>query len=80
MPRFRVEGLGFRGRILSLSSFEAKIVRRTADQLRPAGVPPDRGERGGRILFGKLVKGLQLSYHSKETMLFTIDPYFGHLK
>ena len=26
-----------------------------------------------------LVKGLNLSYHNKETILFTIDPYCGNL-
>ena len=31
--------------------------------------------RGG----GVLVKGLNLGYHNKETMLFAIDPYYGDL-
>ena len=26
-----------------------------------------------------LVKGFHLSYHKKETVLFTIDPYYGNL-
>ena len=26
-----------------------------------------------------LVKGFNKSYHNKETMLFTIDPYYGNL-
>ena len=26
-----------------------------------------------------LVKGLNLSYYNKETILFTIDPYYGNL-
>ena len=27
-----------------------------------------------------LVKGFNLSYHDKETILFTIDPYYGNLR
>ena len=27
-----------------------------------------------------IVKGFNLSYHSKETLLSTIDPYYGNLK
>ena len=26
-----------------------------------------------------LVKGFNLSYHKKETIVFTIDPYFGNV-
>ena len=26
-----------------------------------------------------LVKGFNLSYHNKETILFTIDPHYGNL-
>ena len=26
-----------------------------------------------------LVKGFNLSYYNKETILFTIDPYYGNL-
>ena len=30
--------------------------------------------------FSVLVKGFNLSYHSKETILFTIDACYGNLK
>ena len=31
------------------------------------------------LLVRVLVKGLNLSYHNKETILFTIDPEYGNL-
>ena len=34
----------------------------------------------GRLLLDwVLVKGFSLSYHNKETMLFTLDPHYGTL-
>ena len=36
-------------------------------------------QRGMRQMILGLVKGINLSYHNKETVLFTIDPYYGNL-
>ena len=33
----------------------------------------------GASIFWVLVRGFNLSYHSKETVLFTIDPHYGNL-
>ena len=34
---------------------------------------------GGSIQYWVLVKGFNLSYQNKETILFTIDPHYGNL-
>ena len=43
-------------------------------------VLPYGGEHLVPGLQGVLVRGFDLSYHNKETMLFTIDPHYGNKK
>ena len=42
--------------------------------------PPPRASRHLRPgMHWVLAKGFNLSYHNKETILLTIDPYYGNL-
>ena len=45
----------------------------------PANSDRSLGKTPCRKLPGLLLKAFYLSYHNKETILFTIDPYYGNL-
>ena len=52
---------------------EARARARAAGQ-----ADPSEGRRRFRAYWA-LVKGLKLSYHNKETICCTMDPYYGNL-